>query len=210
MKRLFTLILILGALFLGYKGVKKIIDSQQQKAYIKEVKKGWYVEIVSDYLRVRSLPNRTTGDEIGRVYAGEVYKVLEVDLKDSSHYWFKIEYNHGTGWVAQDLSGTLLIDHNDPTDIATPSVKYSENEYHVISIDDINYKHLIIWDDRDDYTVTHQIYHEVDPVKEIDQYWIKYTVTDASGKHSSKTQKIIFEIPPEEDEVLPFSEHTYN
>ena len=37
-----------------------------------------------------------------------------------------------------------------------------------------------------------------------DQYWIRYTITDASGKSSSKTQKIEFENRPASSEVKDF------
>jgi hypothetical protein len=53
--------------------------------------------------------------------------------------------------------------------------------------------------------ITHIVYHEVDALRGIDQYWIKYTITDASGKYSSKTQKIEFENKPSEDEVTSFA-----
>ena len=101
-----------------------------------------------------------------------------------------------------------MKDYNNPTDIAIPIIKFKEDEYHVVSIKDINYDHLITWDDRDDYKITHIIYHEVDEAKDINQYWIKYTITDASGKYSSKTQKIIFETVPDESEVVDFTEYT--
>ena len=77
-------------------------------------------------------------------------------------------------------------------------------------INDITYDHLNPWDDRDDYKITHTIYHEVDEAKNIDQYWIKYTISDKSGKHSSKTQKIVFEKIPDESEVVSFTEYTRN
>ena len=77
------------------------------------------------------------------------------------------------------------------------------NSFYTIGNGRINLKS--IRDDKDDYKITHIVYHEVDALRGIDQYWIKYTITDASGKYSSKTQKIEFENKPSEDEVTSFA-----
>lgn len=54
---------------------------------------------------------------------------------------------------------------NNPEDIATPIIKFKENVYKVVSINDINYNHLETWDDKDDYKITHIVYHEVDALR---------------------------------------------
>ena len=48
------------------------------------------------------------------------------------------------------------------------------------------------------------IYHEVKEYDNIDQYWIKYTITDKAGKETSKMQKIEFKETPDESQVEDF------
>ena len=206
MKKAFTIFLILIALGAVGFGIKKIIDKKQEEARIKEVKKGWHVEILTDFINVREKPDRYSYSP-STVKKGEVYEVAENDLSDPNLYWYLIKFKDGTtGWIANNTSGTYLKDNNNPNDVAIPIIKFDEDEYHVVSIDDIKYNHLIVWDDKNDYEITHKVYHEVNTAKNIDQYWIKYTITDASGKYSSKTQKIVFENNPDDSEVLNFSE----
>ena len=198
---IFIVIVIIG---LGaYFGIKQVMENKR----IEEIKKGWYVEITyKEPIKVRDNYN-TKGKEIGTVNKGEVYKVLEVNLDSKIYYWYKIEYKNTTGWIASKRKSPWVNDVNNPTDIATPEIKFKSDVYKVRSIDDINYKHLTIVEDTDKYTITHKVYHEVKPAEFIDQYWIVYTITDGAGKSSSKTQKIEFDINPSEDEVLDFSEY---
>ena len=208
MKKIFTLFLIIVAITLVCFGAKKIVKKIQYNNYVEKVKKGWYVEILNDFIYVREEPYRYSHSTT-KVYKGEVYEVLKNDLNDPNLYWYLIKFRDGsTGWIANTTSGTYLKDYNNSQDIAIPIIKFKDDEYHVVNIKDINYDHLTVWDDRDDYKITHIVYHEVDESKNIDQYWIKYTITDASGKYSSKTQKIIFENLPSEDEVVSFTEYT--
>ena len=208
MKKAFTTFLILIAIAgIGF-GIKKIIDKKIEEKRIEEVKKGWHVEILTEYINVREEPDRYSYSP-STVKQGEVYEVVETNLDDPNLYWYLVEFKDGsTGWIANNTSGTYLKDHNNPNDIAIPIIKFEEDEYHVVSIDDIKYDHLSVWDDKDDYEITHIVYHEVDKRKDINQYWIKYTITDKSGKYSSKTQKIIFEITPDESKVTNWSEYT--
>lgn len=210
MKKGFTIFLILLALAgVGY-GIKKVVDQKLEEKRIEEVKKGWHVEILTEFINVREKPDRYSYSP-STVKQGEVYEVIETDLSDPNLYWYLVKFKDGTkGWIANNTSGTYLKDNNNPNDVAIPIIKFKDDEYHVVSIDDINYDHLIVWDDKDDYEITHKIYHEINPSKHINQYWIKYTITDKSGKYSSKTQKIIFEITPDKDKVLSFSEYTRN
>ena len=204
MKKGFTIFLILVALIgVGY-GVKKVVDKKQEEKRIAEVKKGWHVEILTDFINVREKPDRYSYSPT-TVKKGEVYKVIENDLNDPNLYWYLVEFKDGSeGWIANNTSGTYLKDNNNPNDVAIPIIKYDEEIYHVVSIDDINYDHLRVWDDKDDYKITHVVYHEVNKAKKINQYWINYTITDASGKYSSKLQKIEFEITPDEKDVVDF------
>lgn len=208
MKKAFTLFLIFLALAGAGYGVKTVIDKKQEEKRIEKIKEGWHVEILTEYINVREKPDRYSYSP-STVKKGEVYEVVENDLSDPNLYWYLVKFKNGTtGWIANNTSGTYLKDNNNPNDIAIPIIKFKEDEYHVVSIDDIKYDHLLTWDDKDDFEITHTIYHEVDRAKDINQYWIKYTITDKSGKHSSKTQKIIFEITPSEEEVTSFLEYT--
>lgn len=204
MKKLLIILLLLILVAGGFIFIKMKNDTDKQHK-IDTIKAGWYVEITNNYINVRTSPD-THAKKQGQVKKGEIYKVLEVNLSNSYYCWYKIEIDDKTtGWIANGVKSSYLIDHNNPNDIATPTLKFFETEYKVYSIDKINYKHLEITDDKDDYTVSHKVYHEVDASQNIDQYWIVYTVTDASGKSTSKTQKIIFIVKPDESEVIDFA-----
>lgn len=183
-----------------YKDVK-------EKGRIEEIKKGWYIEITyDDPINVRESASASS-ESLGKVNKGEIYKVLDINYESSAYYWYKIEYGDIEGWVASGKKKHWVNDVNNPNDIATPVIKYYDDVYKVVSINDINYKHLEIVEDTKDYEVTHKIYHEVDNSKYIDQYWILYTVTDGAGKTSSKLQKIEFEEEPTETDVLDFDDY---
>ena len=195
------LVLIFGGVG-GYWYIKKI----NEEARIEEIKKGWYVEITSEYINVRD-DAHANANLLGKVLEGEVYEVLDMNFDNISYYWYKIDYNGNDAWIASKRKSPYLKDFNNPTDIATPIIKYYDDVYKVVNIDEINYKHLEVVEDRDEYEITHVVYHEVVPSKHIDQYWIEYTITDASGKSSSKLQKIEFEELPSEEEVIDFDEY---
>jgi len=186
----------------GYFYIKNIKEEQR----IEEIKKGWYVEITSEYINVRD-DAHANANALGKVLEGEVYEVLDMNFDNNSYYWYKIDYKGNEAWIASKRKSPYLKDYNNPTDIAVPVIKYYEDVYNVVSIDEINYKHLEVVEDRDEYEITHVIYHEVVPSKHIDQYWIEYTITDAAGKSSSKLQKIEFEEEPNEEDVIDFAEY---
>lgn len=197
---LFVLFLIFGGVG-GYFVIKNI----REKARIEEIKKGWYVEITTEYINVRDNAH-TNANELGKVYAGEVYEVLDMNFDNTAYYWYKIDYKGNEAWIASRRKKPFLKDYNNPTDIATPVIKFYDDVYRVVNINEINYKHLEVVEDRNEYEITHKIYHEVVPSKQIDQYWIEYTITDAAGKSSSKLQKIEFEEKPDEKDVLNFAD----
>ncbi len=203
MKKWFmTIIIILIVGILGYFTISKLAD----KIRMNNIKKGWHVQITNDYINIRSDHNAASA-KLGEVKKDEIYKVIEIYLDNSTYFWYKIEINNKTtGWISSGKSNPFLKDINNPDDIKTPEIKIKESEYHVYSIDKINYKHLQVIDDRNDYTITHKIYHEVDSANKTDQYWIKYIVTDKSGKSSAKLQQVTFDVTPNESLVSPFSE----
>ena len=207
MKKFIKCLLILGIIALGV-FLYFTFKNNKLKANIEEIKKGWYVEITYQTpINVRLEPNENA-KAVGKVNKGEIYRALDVDTKSSDiYFWYKIDYNGEEGWIASVRKNPWVEDHNNPIDILTPKITFAEDEVNFRSINDINYKHLTITEDSTDYTITHTVYHEVVKERNIDQYWIKYTITDKSGKSSSKTQKIIFEIAPEESDVVDFSEY---
>lgn len=209
MKKIFTLFLIVIAFALAFMGVKRIKASIDYKNYVSKVKKGWYLEVLIEDLNVRDEANQHS-NILDTVKKGEVYKIIDYEINNTGNYWYKIELmNKGTGWVANPKKGVKYIEtFNGKIDVATPTIKFKENEYHVISIKNINYDHLTAWDDSDDYEITHIICHEYpSPTNNNqDQYWIKYTITDGSGKSSSKKQRIIFEKVPDEDKMIDFDD----
>ncbi len=196
------LFLIIGGV-VGFFFGKKIIEDKK----IAEIKKGWYIEVIyEDPINVRKEPNANS-KSLGTVKKGEVYKVLDVNTESNIYFWYKIEYGDKEGWVASGRKIHWVNDVNNPNDIAEPVIKFYDDVYKVVSISDINYKHLEVIEDTDDYTITHVIYHEVKPSEFIDQYWILYTITDGAGKSSSKLQKIEFEEKPDESQVLDFKNY---
>lgn len=208
MKKKVVLIIVVGIILLiSSMLIKKKQEKELEEKRIAEIKEGWHVEIINDYLNVREKADNFS-NLIMKVNKGEVYKVIEYQESDGPYHWYKIEIDSNTeGYLANPKSISskkYLNDINNPNDIANPRLSFQENVYYASSIGNINYKHLTLWDDKEGYVVTHKVYHEVDQTKNINQYWIKYTITDAVGKSSSKTQQIVFEKNPNENEVLDF------
>ncbi len=215
MKKFLIFVLVVILAIGGFFGYKKISAKIREDNRIKEAKKGWYLEVLVDELNVREDPIRTS-DKIAEIYKGEIYEITDYNLKDSTKYWYQIKLKDGSfGWVANTKNGNYIKDYNGNIDVATPTLKfvntYKTNEqlsspdaYKALDIDHITTDHLTVWDDRDDWKITWEIYHEVKPSEHKDQYWIVWTVTDASGKYASKTQRIVFENKPSEDQVKDF------
>ena len=170
--------------------------------------------MVNDYINVREEAS-SLSTRVAKVKKGEVYKVLDLvnKKKEKECYWYHIELKNGKeGYVCNPKGDPpktkYLEDHNDPNDLYTPTIKYTESVYKVESIDKIKYDHLILWDDQEGYEVTHKVYHENEKCDSksdgIEKYWIKYTITDKEGKSASTTQKIEFNEKPQEKLVLNF------
>ena len=197
------ILLLIGGGFFAY----KYISNEKEKDRIAEIKKGWYLEIITEELNVREKGSKNS-NLLKTVQKGDIFKVLDVEVLGNNSFWYKIEYEDDkVGFVYNTKSLNYLEDYNNPKDIASPILKFNENVYYVDSIDDINYDHLYVWDDKPNYEVTHKVYHEVGVDfngKNIDQYWIQYTITDGVGNTDSKLQKIVFTNKPSEDQVYNF------
>lgn len=199
--KILVILLVIGALVLSGYGYFKF----KEKEHIKEVKAGWHVEIVNDYLTLRKDPNQNSSP-LGKVNKGEVFSVIKYE-NHNGNFWYHIEYDKNkTAWVGNPIGKDYLKDVNNKDDIKAPTIKFFETVYYVDSIDDINYEHLEVKDDKPGVTVSHEVYHEVDELNNKDQYWIQYIATDKVGKVAKKVQKIEFNKRPSEDMVLDFSE----
>lgn len=177
----------------------------QEDARIKEIKKGWYVEVLTNNLKVRKEADRSSS-ELDEVEKGDVLGVEKYE-NNNGNYWYYVEYKKGKyGWVANPRNSNYLNDVNNPDDIRRPTIRFFETVYYVNTIDDIKYDHLEVKDDKPGVVVTHKVYHEVNEFEGKDQYWIQYTATDAVGKTASKVQKIEFNVRPDESKVYDFSE----
>lgn len=208
MKKLLIIIILLGVIAGGVGAYFYFADKKEEKR-IEEIKKGWYVEVLIDEVNIREKGSRDS-KSLGMAKKGDIYEVIDVDILGSNSFWYKIKFDEGKiGFIYNTSKLGYLNDYNNPTDIASPTLKFFDKVYYVNSIDDISYDHLEVWDDKPNYEITHKVFHEVGVDingKSIDQYWIQYTVTDGVGNTVSKVQKIEFNVRPSEDRVYDFSE----
>lgn len=202
MKKLKIIFGILITIVVGFFAVKLILGVVED-ARIKKIKEGWHIEVVNDYIKVRKEPDRNSS-ELGEVKKGEVYKVDDYE-NHNGNFWYHVEYEKGKwGWVANPVGKDYLNDTNNEDDIKAPTIKFNDAVYYVDSIEDINYDHLEVTDDKPGVVVTHKVYHEVNEEQNKDQYWILYIATDAVGKTTKKVQKIEFNKKPDESQVEDF------
>lgn len=200
-KKIFMILLVIVLLVVGTIFFLKY----QEEERIKEVEAGWHVKITNEYLTLRKEPNQNSSP-LGKVNKGEVYKVDDYE-NHNGNFWYHIEYeNNKWAWVGNPLGKDYLEDINNEDDIKSPTIRFYEAVYYVDTIEDINYEHLDVSDDKPGVEVVHKVYHEVDELNNKDQYWIQYIATDAVGKTTKKVQKIEFNKRPNEDKVLDFSE----
>lgn len=208
MKKFLIILLILGVIGGGI-GAYFFFSNKALEENIEEIKKGWYVEVLAEEVNIREKGSRDS-KSLAMAHKGDVYEVVDVDVLGNNSFWYKIKFDDNkVGFIYNSSKMNYLNDYNNPTDIASPTLKFFDKVYYVNSIDDITYDHLEVWDDKPDYEVTHKVYHEVGVDingKNIDQYWIQYTVTDGVGNSDSKVQKIEFNEKPSEEEVYDFSE----
>lgn len=169
------------------------------------IKKGWHVEIITDFINIREAADQKS-EKIGKVIENNVYKVLDIYLENNEYYFYKIEISDTkVGWIANDKkTRSYLKDINNPNDIATPTIRVPSKTYNVESIEDIDYNHLNVWDDKENYVVNHEIYYEFLSTQK--KYWIIYTITDGVGKTNSAIQEIVFSIEPDDDKTKNFEE----
>jgi hypothetical protein len=201
LKIIFTILILIVIGFFAVKFILGIVED----ARVKKIKEGWHIEVVNEYIKIRKKPDKNSS-ELGQVKKGQVYKVDDYE-NHRGNYWYHIEYEKGKwGWVANPVGNEYLEDVNNEEDIKAPTIKFFDKVLYVDSIDDINYNHLEVKDDKPGVKVTHKVYHEVDEINGIDQYWILYIATDAVGKTTKKVQKIEFnKTRPDESQVSDFA-----
>ncbi|MDD2470201.1 MAG: SH3 domain-containing protein [Bacilli bacterium] len=202
MKKIVVVVVLIA---IGGLLLKTYVNGQKGIAKMANIEKGWHVEISNSYINIRKEPSAYSV-LLGKVEKDEKYEVLDINLENGRYIWYQIKIDKdNSGWVASGRSDPYLIDHNNPNDIATPVLKFSEEVCYANSIDDINYEHLEVWDDRDEFEITHKVYKEIKN-EGGHQYWIVYKVEDGVGKTTSKTQKIVFVNEPKDSEVLDFND----
>ncbi len=224
MKKIIAWILILAALAgAGYGAYQYYLHAT-----------AWRVEVIYEHkdingnvsmrdsvVNVRKEPLTGNTEIVAQITLGEVYKVVDFEgERDPGFVWYKIEYEKDKfGWVGnpRDVTATPnLKEINNPynraddsylVDYGAPVIKYQEAVYEVYDLNSINYEHLTV-EDVSDYEVTHKVYieHKSTDSGPIIQYWIQYIATDEAGLSSEKVQQVIFEVAPDESELLPFEE----
>ena len=230
LKFLFVILVVGGVLFFATKSYRSNLRKQKD---IEKIKEGWYLEVICEgpkacddvsiknkknkfdkyknAIKVRKAPT-TNAELVGAAEKGEVFKIYDVDETDNTYLWYRVQFFTKDGQMVDGFIGenrsleiNSVKDHNGELDISAPIVKFDEDEYHVATIDDINYDHLTLWDDKPGYEVTHQVYIELHPTdRPGPQYWIEYTITDKAGKSSSKLQRIVFDYEPSKNQVKDF------
>lgn len=203
----FLIIIVFLLVIAGGIGVYFFIKDKKEEERIAEIKKGWYVEVLVDDVNIRA-KGSSNSKILGKTKKGDIYAVSDVDIIGNT-YWYKVDYNGTLAFIYNSSKYNYLKDVNNPKDIATPTIKYFTEVYYVDSINDINYDHLEVWDDKPGYEISHKVFHETGVDingNTIDQYWIQYTATDKVGKSSSKVQKIVFNKRPSEELVYDFKE----
>ena len=199
MKKFFKFVLIVILAFLAYKGIKKIV----------EYKTAWKIMIIEESVNIRE-QSTVYSNKLGEAKKNDIYIVKEKIL-ENKYVWYKIELKgdkeHKYGWISSERKYPYVKEVNAKkanikdeiiSDNAKPIIKFTEDIYYTKNINTINYDHLNVTDDSD-YKITSEIYKET--CQSYYQYWIVYTATDKYNNKSTKTQAIVFEEKPSDDDV---------
>ena len=199
MKKFFKILIIALLLFAVYKGVRKFI----------EYKTAWKIMITEEKVNIREQAT-VYSNKLGEANRNDVFIVKEKVL-ENKYVWYKIvlknDKDHQYGWISSERKYPYVKEVNEKkaktkdsvvTDNAKPVIKFNEDFYYTKDINTINYDHLTITDDSE-YKITSEVYKETCP--DYYQYWIVYTATDKYDNKASKTQAIVFEQEPSDDDV---------
>ena len=179
----FLIILLVAILGVGgYFGYKKWQDSRAFK-----------IEILIDEINVREEASLYS-NKVGEVRKGQIYNVLDIDLKDNRYVWYYIKLQNGNyGWIATGRNNRYVKEMNNPegegeedyeADYGNPKISFETNEVNFEDLSSINYDHLTVKDDsnceliaKKNYKkakernpkqkycqVSHEVFYEEDPV----------------------------------------------
>ena len=205
MKKFYIFIMIALLVFLSIKAGIKIIENNKK----------WQVEILEDFINVRTEPT-VSSEVIDKVTKGDKYYVIDINLDDSSYVWYNIDYKGDKYWIASDRANPYVRELHNPKYKNSASIEYKspiisnlEEEYIVKDLNSIKYDHFEITDDSD-YKITHEVFYEEHSEETgKPQFWIRYKVTDKYGNVNMKTQKIKFYVIPDKYEVKSMYEFKY-
>ncbi len=205
MKKFYVFIMIALLMFLTVKAGIKIMKNNKK----------WQVEILEDYINVRTKPT-VASEAVAKAIKGDKYYVIDVNLDDVNYVWYEINYKGDNHWIASDREIPYVRELHNPKYKNSANVEYKkpvildlEEEYVVKDLASIKYDHFEVKDDSD-YKITHEVFYE-DKSEETGrpQFWIRYKVTDEYGNQNMKTQKIKFYVVPGKDEVKGIYELKY-
>ena len=199
MKKFLKIVIIALLLFGAYKGIRAFI----------EYKIAWKIVITEESVNIREQAT-VYSNKLGEAKRNDVFVVKEKVL-ENKYVWYKIvlknDKEHKYGWISSERKYPYVKEYNAKkasskeevvSDNAKPVIKYKEDIYYTKDINTINYDHLTVTDDSE-YKITSEVYKETCPGYH--QYWIVYTATDKYDNKATKTQAIIFEQEPSDDDV---------
>lgn len=139
-----AIILVIGFLF--WPGKEKFDQSNPR-----DVNKN-QIRIIVKALNIRKEPTVESKD-IGTVYMGEIFTVLEHIDKDD-YYWYKIKTKQGTtGYIASDRNNEFVEVISGMVDREAPEIK-TKNEVLVFMDEDKNYDDIECTDNYSECTLT--------------------------------------------------------
>lgn len=166
-----SVLLILVGVLVWPNGEKETIVKQSNEINKKETQ----IKIVAKRINIRQEPS-VSSEDIGDVYADEVYTVLE-DLADDSYYWYKIKTSNGiSGYIASDKKEEYVELISGFIDREPPTINY-DNDYYVIYNSEEKYDDITCTDNHSDC--------KLDIVRS--NLYLDITATDEKGNSATKS-----------------------
>lgn len=136
-----SVLLILVGVLVWPNGEKETEVSQSNEINKKETQ----IKIIAKRINIRK-EAKVSSEDIGDVYAEEVYTVLE-DLADDNYYWYKIKTNTGIeGYIASDKKEEFVELISGYIDRKAPTINY-DNDYYVIYNGEEDFSNITCTDD---------------------------------------------------------------
>lgn len=131
------------------------------------------IKVIVKRVNIRKEPTIYSKD-IGDVYEGEIYTVLE-HIDNSDYYWYKITTNNGiTGYIASDPNGEYVEIISGVIDRTAPVITCNK-DFLLFYNGEINYDDV---ECVDDYSKCYLSYDDTD------SRYIKFTAKDDDGNES--------------------------